>query len=407
MLGGIKKRLAVMLAAGALLAGGAVAVVPGGVAHASGCTTAGCNLAAGDDSTLYIDPSDANGFGDLSTYVGDITDTSTLSYYADSSGGINNEYGSGVFGSGTTGCTDVKAFQTAGGGVWALITNLDGTGWDQSAAESIINNATTRATFAANVATTITTSPCANGFKFDGAELDFENLKSTDRTGLNATIDALAADLHNDSKLLAVSVFAKSSDQPSGFPTQDAEDWGHITSKADLMNVQGYGYCWEGGCLTPPGAQPGPIGPLFWDKAAMDYAVTALGSTVVGSQVNLMMPLYGIDWPGTGTGTDVTYTSDSATTTNGAGVKNDVQDLESHYGGSASFETTDGSGNTVDSPYYNYTQSSTSHGVWFTNGTMVGDIITGVAAVDGLNGIGYWRGGGEDTSIWTATSSNW
>jgi hypothetical protein len=38
---------------------------------------------------------------------------------------------------------------------------------------------------------------------------------------------------------------------------------------------------------------------------------------------------------------------------------------------------------------------------------MVGDIINGVAAVDGLNGVGEWRGGGEKTAIWTAISNNW
>lgn len=415
------RRLAVVMAATlALGTGAAVAPVAMQAAHAS-CSTAGCNLGAGDDNYAYINPGDVAGFSSLATNTADITDASTFSFYTDSSGTLNDIWGSGVFGTGTSGCTDMKAFQTAGGGTWALITNFDGT-WDQSVAETILASSTLRSTLASNVATEITTAQCSNGFKFDGAELDFENLKSTDRTGLNALIDSLATDLHNDSKLLAVSVYSKSSDQPAGFGTQDAQDWAHITSKADLMNVQGYGYCWDGGCLTPPGSTPGPIGPEFWDKAAMDYAVTALGSTVVGTQVNFIMPLYGIDWPGSGTGTDVTYSSDAATTTNANGVKNDVTDIIAHYGGSASFETTDGSGNTVDSPYYNYSDtfgpvrksgrfrppppSGVSHGVWFTNATMVGDLITGVAAVDGVNGIGFWRLGAEPP-VWSTVEADW
>ena len=357
-------------------------------------TTAASALLPGHHTVAYVAPGDPNGYTDAISNEANITDVSTFSYYTTGSETIKNEYPTPID------CASAASLQGANVRVEALITKSDGSGWDRSAAESVINHSSTRATFVRNVVAKMKNPGCSNGIKFNGAELDLENLVGSDRAGFSATVMTLATALHNAGLYSFVSVYPKSSDLPAGYGTQDAQDWKVIGSVSDGMRIQGYGWCWETGCVG--GNPPGALDPTYQDDATVNYATSVMSPSLVA----LMMPLYGIGWTGSDNAVDVTYQSDSVTATDSHGVKEDVTDQISHYGGSLTFVSTSG-GNSIQSNFFAYTDSrGGSHQTWINNASTIGDKIA-IAKNHGIGGIGFWRLGAEDPGTWTQVANNW
>src|SRR5262249_17780310 len=89
---------------------------------------------------------------------------------------------------------------------------------------------------------------------YDGIELDYEHLWSkSDKPGYTALIQAVAAALHAQGKLLSLAVPALASSS-----TDNGYDYAALQQSADVLHLMGYDYHWLGG------PHLGPIAPKGW-----------------------------------------------------------------------------------------------------------------------------------------------
>jgi spore germination protein len=118
---------------------------------------------------------------------------------------------------------------------------------------------------------------------------------------------------------------------------------------------------------------------LAWFTRVADYTATLPNK----SKFVLGMPMYGLDWP------------------NGGGAANpatpleyeDVMALASEYHATPEWEPT------AADPHFSYTDASgVQHAVWYTDAQSIG-VRVALAESLGL-GVGLWRLGREDQSIW-------
>lgn len=281
--------------------------------------------------------------------------------------------------------TKKATLQAANIGVEVLISNLVSGSFSQSAAEAILNSSTARSTFVTNAVN------IAVNDGYDGVELDFENLVAADRTNFTALVTSLNTALHAVGKYSFVSVYAKSTDSPSGYGTQQAQDWVAIGNIVDQVRIQGYGYCWASGCIG--GSAPGTTSPDFWLNSTLTYAVTAMAK----NKIVLGLPLYGTDWANGTNGVDLTWQND------GTSNPDVLSTLSAHGNPTIQWQQTNTNG-VVGSSYFDYTSGGVSHEVRFANQyTVQGQIQLGNAY--GICGYAFWRLGGEDPSVWSMVRS--
>ncbi len=139
----------------------------------------------------------------------------------------------------------------------------------------------------------------------DGLDLDWENFAFNDgsstwastRKPLNKTVRRLANKLHEQDKLLSVTVPVGSSPlTSSGSPKlgggYSVFDWKQLAAKADRLNLMAYDYSFS---------SPGPIGPHYWAKRAVTAAKRAVCAENA-KKVIIGVPLYGKSWPTPGRG---------------------------------------------------------------------------------------------------------
>jgi spore germination protein YaaH len=203
---------------------------------------------------------------------------------------------------------------------------------------------------------------------YDGIDLDYENLRATDRAAFTAFVQQLATALHAEGKLLTVNVYAKTS-EPGTWDGPRAQDWLAIGQAADQVRIMTYEYSWA----TSP---PGPISPVNWVNDVIAFAATQIPATKVMQGV----PFYGYDWVGS-RGTDIVW--------------NQAVALADQY--AVPIQWDDASA----SPWFEYISGSTRHTVWFENGSSV-DVKLGVAVANDIGGVTLWRLGGEDSQNWSA-----
>lgn len=120
----------------------------------------------------------------------------------------------------------------------------------------------------------------------DGLEIDYEYLAQQDRNAFSEFILLLGVRLHEIGKTLAVTVYAKTTDEGTWGGTA-AQDWQKLASAADNIIILVYDYSWES-------STPGPVAPSVWISEVIDYAVTKASpeKIIVGT------PVYGYDWKG-------------------------------------------------------------------------------------------------------------
>jgi spore germination protein YaaH len=204
---------------------------------------------------------------------------------------------------------------------------------------------------------------------YAGIDIDYEDLRASDRTAFTAFITELAAALHAKGKVLSVDLFAKPDNR--GYDQRNlAQDYRAIGQVADQVRLMGYEYHWAD-------SDPGPIAPLGWIRAVLRYAKTQIPA----NKIILGVPLYGYDWVA-GHGTPVSWLQ--------------AFQLSERYGVQPRFDAAS------QSPWFSYTDSSDRrHVVWFENGPSVKAKVE-TAADAGIGGVYVWLYGLEDTSIWTA-----
>lgn len=212
-------------------------------------------------------------------------------------------------------------------GVKVLPTITDGMPARRMAA--VMANATTRATFVAQIVSTVT----ANGF--DGIDLDFEGFAFNDgsstwastRPAWIAFVSSLAASLHAHGKLLSVTV-------PAGAATSSDSTgywvyaWSQIGPSVDRLRIMAYDY-------SP--SSPGPIAPYSWVQNVVAHAVTQVAS----GKIQIGVPAYGRDWKVSTSGTCPTLAPASATSAQSSTFLSSLSWANGRYaytsGGAASY----------------------------------------------------------------------
>ena len=199
---------------------------------------------------------------------------------------------------------------------------------------------------------------------YDGIDIDYEALSSSDRQGFSNFIKDLAEALHRKNKKLAVNLAAKTSDEETGW-TPDAQDWSVVGQYADEVRIMAYEY-------SSVHSGPGPIAPVDWVRQVLEYA----RENIPLEKIILGIPFYGHDWSG---GSAVSL------------VWQEAVDLNREF----NFDEPS------QSPWFEYLDDlETAHQVWFENSASVSAKIN-LAREFKIGGINFWRLGGEDPAVWS------
>lgn len=161
-----------------------------------------------------------------------------------------------------------------------------------SSVSSMIEDDTIRAEHIAIIAETV------ERMDYDGIDIDYEGFPAHTREDFSLFVEGLAEALHENNRLLSVTVHAKTADE-SPYGGAQAQDWERITDATDFFRIMTYDY-------TNRNEEPGPIAPSNWVNDVLTYAesVTDL------SQVHMGLHFYGYSWQrGTPPATTVSWAS--------------------------------------------------------------------------------------------------
>jgi spore germination protein YaaH/chitodextrinase len=205
---------------------------------------------------------------------------------------------------------------------------------------------------------------------YDGANIDFEGGPPTDRPALTAFIQLLAGELHDQGETLTISVGAKNTATTTG--RNGYFDYPALAQAADHLFVMAWDLHWS----TSPA---GPISDVTWVSKVVSYILTVPnpGHFIIGTQ------LYGFDWPTGARATPLEY--------------DDVQTLLTQVGATARWDPV------AQEPYFTYTDGAgTAHTVYYANAPSV-EARFALARSHGM-GVGFWRLGSEDETVWADPS---
>jgi len=212
---------------------------------------------------------------------------------------------------------------------------------------------------------------------YAGVQIDFEGAPPAEREPFTAFITALAERLHAQGDKLSTIVTAKASNVKTGRAAMynDAA----LSGPSDYMVVLDWGLHWTT-------SRPGSIDELPWFTKIANYTATLPNR----SKFVLAMPLYGIDWPSGGgsehPGTPLEF--------------NGILALESELGIVPEWEAT------AQSPHFSYVDGAgVHHEVWYVDQQSLA-ARAAVATSLGM-GIGLWRLGEEDQSVWELPALGW
>lgn len=209
---------------------------------------------------------------------------------------------------------------------------------------------------------------------FSGVDIDYEELRATDRAAFTAFVARLADALHANGKRLSVDVFAKTTD--AGYDERNrAQDYAALGRAADQVRLMAYDYHWQT-------SAPGPIAPEGWVRDVLTYAA----SQIPRSKIVLGVPMYGYDWVGHNA-VPVTW----------------VQ----AYGRSREFGVPVEWDGFSESPHFSYTDATGQrHEVWFENAYSASIKFT-QARQFGIGGVYLWLFGTEDDLVWSKLDTYW
>lgn len=252
------------------------------------------------------------------------------------------------------------AIRTAGAAIVPTISNE----FDRARVAAIIGDPLRRAAHVRAL------TDLATGNQYDGLDVDYESLLASDRTAFSAFITQLGASLHAAGKTLTVAVHPKTS-EPGTWDGPQAQDYAAIGAAADRVRVMAYDYHWAT-------STAGAIAPASW----VDQVAAFAAGQISPSKVELALPLYGYDWVGS-KGTGVTYT--------------EVQALINRYRPRIRWSGTD------QEYWFTYRDAArVTHTVWYSERRST-EVRLASVAKHGLGGVGFWRLGGEDMTVWDAT----
>ncbi len=205
---------------------------------------------------------------------------------------------------------------------------------------------------------------------YAGVDFDIEGVPAADGPAYTAFITRAAALLHAMGDEISVAV-----------PSETATDLGQWWDAAynypelgrvvDQLIMMAYDYHYAGGT-------PGPISPLYWDRAVIAYA----SSVMQPSKVVLGMPAYGYIW---------NAATDAGTAYWESGMEN-----EAHlYGATITRDAA------ADEATFSYQSGGATYVGWFVDARGAADRIA-LAHQAGIGGVMAWRLDYDTTDWWPA-----
>jgi spore germination protein len=208
---------------------------------------------------------------------------------------------------------------------------------------------------------------------YDGIDVDYENMRATDRNHFTTFITQLGKALHAKGKVLDVAVYAKTA-EPGTWDGPKSENYAALGKVVDRLQLMTYDYHWNTSAA-------GAIAPLSW----VDQVAAFASKAVAPSKVELGMHLYGYDWVGSNGDSQQWDVMESRRVQHGATKNWDAASAES---------------------WFTYTASGSTHTVWYGDSNSVSPRLS-IVDKYGLRGAAFWCLGGEDPAVWTTVRSHW
>ncbi len=231
-------------------------------------------------------------------------------------------------------------------------------------ASNVLNNDENRNVFIQNLRNEMTK------FKYDGINIDMENLNLTDRDSFSQLIKELSDALNRDGKVVTISVPANTGDSRANpwSPWFDYEKLGQYSDGLMIMTYDEHN----------PRTTPGSTASVDWTEATIRYA---LKQRVPPSKILLGIAGYGWDWDTTAA--DAKYSS-----------YEEVMAQKTKYKAKVRWDSRS------QTPHFSYVDAEQhSHQVWFENSDSLQYKLDLVEKYN-LRGIGIWRLGLEDPEYW-------
>lgn len=201
---------------------------------------------------------------------------------------------------------------------------------------------------------------------FDGVEIDFENVRHSDRDAFTRYIQMAAEELHRRDKKLSVVVEPK--DHDVVWNGAGASDWAAIAEAADMVEVMAYYDHF-------PGGPPGPVASTQWVTNIANYAF----KTIPKEKITIILLMNGVDWSDKAAGKTIDYES--------------AMKLASEKRAKILREKPS------RSPYFRYKEKSERHLVWFEDDESLQEKLKALERM-GITNIGLWRLGSGDPKFW-------
>lgn len=256
--------------------------------------------------------------------------------------------------------------------VLALVANLSETGdgsWDFKRVDRVISTKEARRKHINELIELVEKND------FDGIDIDYESLRSSQKENFTEFIEELAGQLHVRNKLLGVAIHPKTSeDNPLENNGSGAQDLRRIGRYADQLYFMTY---LEHGAFS----EPGPIGSLSWMEQVIAYGLTQ----VPRQKAYLGIGLMGAEWSKEDGGAFIASDSEMAFL--------DVLSIAQKYNLTPIWD------DKSKTPYLQFPTNGQNNIVWFENAESI-KLRVNLARKLRVGGIAFWRLGEEDERIW-------
>jgi len=204
-------------------------------------------------------------------------------------------------------------------------------------------------------------------YDFDGIDLDFEMVRTSDKNNFLKFIQELSNELNKKDKTLSITVFAQweGANYDNHQETRAVQEYTEIGKYANEVRIMTYDYTLQSS------ETPGPIAPIDWIRDVLDYTTDRIPK----EKIWLGVHLYGYQWSSDRT-IAFTYITTEASFINDSNINNIFK--ENIGEGYAEFNCDEG--------YLCKAYFQTSRGV---------EMRRGIAEEYNIAGVAYWRLGGE------------
>lgn len=235
----------------------------------------------------------------------------------------------------------------------------------------ILNSSTKRTQHINNIVNEVIT------YDYDGIDIDYEDIRSTDREMFTLFVKELSEQIHSYNKLLTIVVEPKTdSPEYANYATRQAQDWVEIAKYADEIRIMGYDY------QHSYHTSAGPISSIEWLETILIYATETL--KIPKEKIVLALPLYGYNWDNTGNTKTIAVTWE------------DIQKIKTNNPNHT--EVLD------ELSKENHLIYGTRH-VWYQDSISIKYRFE-LARKYKIKGVIFWRLGGENPNVWEIIDNN-